>query len=160
MAFLVAGLALATVIAAGCAGGGKPRATGPTTTLLTADYWSPPPVGPAGTDTFCALVVSVYKHMAQIPLAANTTIRSQIVGDYVSTAPLITAAAPPQVAADAKLYFSSVSNILSALRSAGLDPRKVPNGQIGSILLDPTVKSAGNNVFAFTQANCHYAIGP
>jgi hypothetical protein len=154
-----AGLAATSILVAGCSVGGDHRAAGPTTTLITVDRWTAPTVNGAGTDSFCSVVTSVYQHMAQLPLAADNRIRSQFVGDYVSTAPAMVAAAPPAVAADAKLYFTSVAQILAALRNAGLDARRIAGSRVGSILLDPTVKAAGNNVIAFVQGNCHYTIG-
>ena len=146
------------VLVAGCSSGTH-KATGPTTTLIKADTWSAPAVGGPSTSSFCTLVTAVYRHMAQVPFTANKQVRSQFVGDYVSTAPAMIASAPPAIASDARLYISSVAQILSALRNAGLDARNLAGGQVGSILVDPNVKSAGNNVISFVQANCHYTIG-
>ena len=145
-------------LAAGCSSGTH-RATAPTTTLIKVDRWTAPPVGGPSTTSFCTLVTAVYRHMAQVPFTANGQVRSQFVGDYVSTAPAMIASAPPAIASDARLYISSVAQILSALRDAGLDARKLAGGPIGSILVDPNVKTAGNNVISFVQVNCHYTIG-
>ena len=154
---LAAGL-FAIALAAGCSSGTH-RATGPTTTLIKVDTWTAPAVGGPGTASFCTLVTAVYRHMAQVPFTANKQVRSQFVGDYISTAPAMIASAPPAIASDARLYISSVAQILSALRSAGLDARNLAGGAVGSILVDPNVKAAGNNVISFVQANCHYTIG-
>lgn len=148
------------VLVSSCSGGGHPRSTGPTTTLLTADRWSPPVVnGGPSTQNFCALAVSVYTHMAQLPFAATTRIKEQILGDYVSTAPMMVAAAPAPVADDAKVYITGVAVILGDLRDAGLNGKKITDPRVADLLLDPRVKAAGRNVIAFVQDNCHYSIG-
>lgn len=154
----VAAFLVAITVAAGCSSGAH-RATGPTTTLIKVDTWTAPVVGPPGTTSFCTLVTAVYRHMAQVPFTANKQVRSQFVGDYVSTAPAMIASAPPAIASDARLYISSVAQILSALRNAGLDAHNLAGGPVGSILVDPNVKAAGNNVISFVQFNCHYTIG-
>lgn len=156
---MLAAVAVA-VLAASCSAGGHPRSTGPTTTLLTADRWSPPALtGGPSTQNFCAVVVAVYMHMAQLPFAATTKVKEQILGDYVSTAPTMVAAAPPPVAADAKVYIPGVAVILGDLRDAGLNGKKITDPRVADLLLDPRVKAAGRNVISFVQDNCHYSIG-
>lgn len=151
---------VAAVVLAGACSGAAHKASGPTTTLVKVDTWTAPAVGAPGTSSFCTLVTAVYRHMAEVPFAADKKVRSQMVGDYVSTAPAMIASAPLAIASDARLYISSVAQILSALRSAGLNTRKLSGTQVGSILIDPNVKTAGNNVISFVQDNCHYTIGP
>ena len=154
------GLALAALaLAAGACSGGHPRSSGPTTTLLTRDRWTPPALtGGPSTQNFCTAVVAVYRHMAQLP-SATTSVKEQILGDYVSEAPTMVAEAPPAVAADARLYIPGVAVILGDLQNAGLNGKKITDSRIAELLLDPKVKAAGSNVIAFVQANCNYTIG-
>lgn len=143
-----------------CGGSHRPRASGPTTTLVTVDRWVPPVItGGPGTDNFCTAVVSVYKHMAELSFAANDKVRKQFLGDYVREAPVMIASAPPAIAPDAKLYIESVSEILGDLQRAGLNGKEITDPQLAQLLLDPKVKAAGSNVIGFVQANCHYYIG-
>ena len=67
--------------------------------------------------------------------------------------------APPPVASDSKLYFTAVSEILGDLQKAGLDPKKLSDPNLGHLLLDPAIKSAGDRVMAFVSDNCNYTIG-
>lgn len=150
---------IAATVAA-CGGSQRQRATAPTTTLVTVDRWTPPVVaGGASTANFCAAVVATYKHMAQLPFAANDKVRKEFIADYLSEAPVMIAAAPAQIAPDAKLYIDSVSQILGDLQRAGLNGKKISDPQLAQLLLDPKVKAAGSNVIGFVQANCHYSIG-
>lgn len=153
-------VALAVAPLAACGGHASPRSTGPTTTLLTADTWALPAVsGPPSTANFCTLLVATYRHLGQLPQAANNKVRQAIVGDYITAAPTVSAAGPPQIASSARLYLSSVAQILGDLNRVGLDARKLPTGQLGPLLLDPKIKAAGNAVIDFSQKHCHYTIG-
>jgi hypothetical protein len=146
--------------AAGCGGSSDHRDSGPSTTLLTSDKWRAPnvPLVP-NTSGYCTAVVSIYKHVAQLPHAATQKVRSQIVGDYLGEVPTMIASAPQQVATDSKLYFTAVAEILGDLQKAGLDPKKLSDPNLGHILLDPAIKSAGDRVITFVNDNCNYKIG-
>jgi hypothetical protein len=152
---------VATIVGlAGCGAGHAAKAAGPTTTLITTDSWVPPAVsGPPSTAGFCTLLVATYRHVGELPQAANLKVRQQIVADYITTAPKVIAAAPPLIAPAAQLYLSGVSRILADLNQVGLDSNKLPAGQLGPLLLDPKIKDAGNRVITFSLANCHYTIG-
>ena len=155
----VATLLLASSATA-CGGGHRPRETGPTTTLVTVDRWSPPLLnGGPSKDNFCTAVVATYRHMAQLPFAANDKVRKQFLGDYVAEAPAMIASAPPEIAPDAKLYIESVAEILADLQRAGLNGKKITDPQLAQLLLDPKVKAAGGSVIDFVQADCHYSLG-
>lgn len=131
----------------------------PSPHLLRADNWSPPVVeGPPSAANFCALLTAVYRHEQQLPDAASSAVKEAIVRDYVSTVPAIEAEAPAPIAAAARTYLGGVARVLAALDSAGLDYRKVPAGTLGPVLLDPAVKSAGNEVLAYSENTCHYNI--
>lgn len=152
-------MVLAVSVAA-CGGGAHPRSSGPTTTLLTVDRWTPPDLtGGPSTQNFCTAVVAVYRHMADSSFAATNKVRGQILGDYVAEAPAMVGAAPAPVAADARLYITSVAVILADLQKAGLNGKRITDPRLAQLLLDPQVKAAGNNVITFVQDNCHYTIG-
>lgn len=136
------------------------RASEPTTTLIHQDTWvAPAVVGPPSTHNFCSLLVAMYEHEAQIPEAANTKVKEQIVQDYIDTVPKVLAETPPALATSAPLYLHSVAQILSQLEQAGLNPTKVRGGNVAGVLLDPAVRTAGNQVLAYSSEFCHYNIG-
>jgi hypothetical protein len=148
-------------MAAGCASHASSRhVAAPTTTLITQDVWHlPPNSGLASTENFCTLLVSTYRHIGDLPHAANVRVREAIVEDYVDAAPTIIAAAPSSIASQAKVYISAVAQILAAFERVGLNGNKLPKGQLGPLLLDPQIKEAGNQVLAYSQSECHYTIG-
>jgi hypothetical protein len=153
---------LAAVVAtgAGCGSGSPHRATGPTTTLITKDSWRPPkPAAVPDTGGYCTVVVSTYKHVADLPYAANQKVRSEIVGDYLGEVPTMIATAPQPIAGDSKVYFSAVAEILGDLQRAGLDPKRLSDPNLGHLLVDPAIKSAGDRVITFVSNNCNYKIG-
>lgn len=115
--------------------------------------------GTASEANFCTLLVATYQHIGQLPLSADNTIREHIVNDYITTAPRVIAAAPPPIAAAAATYLTSVAQILTDLDKVGLNAQKLPQGQLGPLLLDPRIKAAGAAVIAYAQNNCHYAVG-
>ncbi len=136
---------------------GRPSTT--VTTLLQSDTWVAPQVsGPPSTANFCALLTAMYRHEAQLPLA-TARVKEQILQDYVHTVPEALAAAPPDIAPAARTYLTSVASILSSLASAGLDYKKIKAGSLTPLLLDPQIKAAGNQVLAYSQTKCHFAIG-
>jgi hypothetical protein len=104
-------------------------------------------------------VVSIYKHLALLPYAANQKVRAEMVKDYLGEVPAMIATAPQSVASDSKLYFTTVAEILGDLQRAGLDPRKLSDPNLGHLLLDPTIKAAGDRIIGFVRDNCHYVIG-
>jgi hypothetical protein len=158
--------ALAIIFLAGCSGGSHPISKRPAhtpsvtpSTLLGSDVWTLPAVpGPPSTANFCTLLTAVYRHEGLIP-EAEPAVKVQIVDDYVSAVPEMIAEAPPSIAADANTYLTQTGKALGALAAAGLDYKKVPPGTFTALLLDPTVKSAGDAVLAFSQQQCHYTIG-
>lgn len=157
-----AAVAVAVAIAplSACGGHASPRSTGPTTTLLTADTWALPAVsGPPSGAKFCTLLVATYRHLGQLPQAANNKVRQAIVGDYTTAAPTVIAAAPPPIAGAARTYLTTIVEILADLNRVGLNAKKLPQGQLGPLLLDPKVKAASTEIFDFSQKHCHYTIG-
>lgn len=123
------------------------------------DRWRPPNV-PSVPDTtgYCTVVVAIYKHVAELPHATQK-VRAQLVNDYLAEVPTMIATAPQPAAADSRLYFNSVAEILGDLQKAGLDPKKLSDPNLGRVLLDPTVKAAGDRVINFVRNNCNYTIG-
>lgn len=115
--------------------------------------------GPPSAQSFCTVLTAMYKHEAELPLAADDKVKEQIIRDYVSTVPEALAAAPAAIAAPARLYLGSVSQLLSELSATGLDPKKVKPGGLTELLLDPRIKAAGNQVLAYSATQCHYVIG-
>jgi hypothetical protein len=151
---ILAGL---SAVAAACASSGAHHASGTSGQLIRTDNWSPPALaGAPSAATFCALVTAVYEHEAELPRAATTKVKEQIVGDYISAVPQMVAAAPPDIAPAARTYFEGIARILRDLTRAGLDYRKLPAGTLGPLLLDPAMKAAGNQVIAYSQTTCHY----
>ena len=124
------------------------------------DRWRPPNV-PSVPDTsgYCTVVVAIYKHVAELPHSATQKVRAQIVNDYLAEVPTMIATSPQPVAADTRLYFNSVAEILGDLEKAGLDPKKLSDPNLGRVLLDPTVKAAGDRIITFVRSNCNYTIG-
>ena len=111
------------------------------------------------TTGYCTAVVSIYKHVAELPNAATKKVREEIVGDYLAEVPTMIATAPQPVASDSKLYFSSVAEILHDLQSAGLDPKKLSDPNLRQVLVDPAIKASGDRVISFVKDNCNYTIG-
>ena len=158
---IIGALTLAAVAATtGCSSHAKSSAPTTSTTLITADAWSPPAVsGPPSTGTFCTLLVAAYKHIGTLPLAANLKVKQDIVRDYVGFEPRVVAQAPPSIKADANVYLGAVASTLAALNQVGLDASKLKPGQIGVDLLSPQVEAASTVVLSFSRSSCHYAIG-
>jgi hypothetical protein len=115
--------------------------------------------GPPSTSNFCSVLVAMYEHEAQIPYAADNKVKAQIVEDYITTVPKALAEAPRSISASAQLYLHTVGQILTQLEQADLNPTKVRGGDIAADLLNPAVKSAGNQVLAYSAEYCHYDIG-
>ncbi len=111
------------------------------------------------TTGYCTAVVSVYRHVADLPHAATQKVRQEIVTDYLSEVPTMIAAAPQTIASDSKVYFTSVAEILADLQKAGLDPKKVSDPNLRQVLLDPGIKASGDRVITFVKNNCNYTIG-
>jgi hypothetical protein len=157
---LAAVLAALGASVAGCGSGSSHNASGGSTTLVTADRWRPPnvPLTPS-TGGYCTAVVSIYKHVADLPRAATQKVRTEIVGDYLGEVPTMIATAPQPVASASKVYFNAVAEILADLQKAGLDPKKLTDPNLGRVLLDPAIKSAGDRVITFVSDNCDYKIG-
>ena len=153
-------LAVLAAVAAGCGAGSGHRTLGPTTTLLKVDNWRAPLVAPTpSTDGYCTSVVSIYKHVALLPYAANQRVRMQIVSDYLAEVPTMVATAPQPVSGDSKLYFGTVAELLGDLQKAGLNPNRLSDPNLSHLLLDPGIKAAGDRVIKFVKDNCNYAIG-
>lgn len=153
--------AVSVVAMAGCGGPHRrsDAAAKTTTTLLGTDHWSPPAVSGAPSATkFCTVLEAMYRHEAEIPVA-TTAVKEQILRDYVATVPEAIAAAPADIAGAAKTYLTSVATILSAVASAGLDYNKIKRGTLTPLLLDPQIKTAGDQVLSYSQTQCHYTIG-
>jgi hypothetical protein len=128
--------------------------------LLQSDTWVAPHVsGPPSPGNFCTFLVAIYEHEAQLPLAATTKVKEEIVEDYVDTVPKALAEAPADIAGPAQTYLRSVAELLTYLVQAGFNPQKVRGSDLAAILLDPSVKSAGNQVLAYSSEYCHYDIG-
>ena len=147
-------------VAAGCGAGSGHRTLGPTTTLVKVDKWRAPEVAQTpSTDGYCTSVVSIYKHVALLPYAANQKVRMEMVNDYLSEVPTMVATAPAPVSDDSKLYFGTVGELLGDLQKAGLNPNRLSDPNLGHLLLDPGIKAAGDRVIKFVKDNCNYAIG-
>lgn len=145
------------VTTSGCSNNHASKRSGPS--LITADNWTAPVVtGGASPQNFCTLLVAMYEHEAQIPLAANNKIKEQMLQDYVNTTPRTVSEAPPTVARAAGIYLPSVAKLLADLIRVGLDSQKLRGGNLASLLLDPRIKSAGNEVLAYSRSQCHYNI--
>lgn len=155
------GLAVLAGVVTACGGGhSRPNAQGQGTPLIASDTWTPPVVtGPASAANFCTLLVATYQHVGQLPEAANSQVRQQMVRDYVDVTPRTIAAAPRPIAPAARLYLNAVAQILADLNQVGLNAQKLPRGQLGPLLLDPKIKAAGTKVIAYSQQYCHYPIG-
>lgn len=160
---ILAALTVAGALLLSACGGSPPRhaAAPPTTvtTLMQTDRWSAPRLnGPPSAANFCTVLTAMYRHEAQLPLA-TTPVKEQILRDYVRTVPEALSAAPPAIEPAARTYLTSVASILSSLAAAGLDYKKIKPGSLTALLLDPQIKAAGNQVLAYSQTQCHFAIG-
>lgn len=143
---------------AGC-GASRHHSSAPTTTLLQTDVWKAPSVtGPPSSGNFCKVLVAMYSHESQLPLA-TTAVKKEILSDFSATIPEALAAAPGDIAAPARTYLNSLGALLDALVKGDLDYKKVPAGTLTPLLLDPDVKSAGTQVLNYSRSVCHYPIG-
>lgn len=150
--------ALALILLSAC-GHPSHRQAAPTTTLLQNDTWKPPVVtGPPSARNFCSVLVAMYEHQTQLPVA-TTRVKEQILSDFVATVPEALASAPADIAAPARTYLTSLAHLLDALARNGLDYKKVPGGTLTPLLLDPSIKAAGNQVLSYSRTVCHYTIG-
>ena len=144
---------------AGCAGAGTRHASAPTTTLLNTDEWRPPTVaGPPSSQSFCKVLVAMYAHEAQLPVA-TTRVKEETLSDFVASVPAALSTAPADIAPSARTYLTSLAGVLKALAAGGLDYKKVPAGTLTPLLLDPNIKAAGNKVLDYSRTVCHYTIG-
>lgn len=159
-------MATVALAVAGLLGGcssAHPRSAAPTTTLppgaVTVDRWSPPVLsGPPSAANFCVALTALYRHMADLPHAADRAVGARIVSDYVAYAPTVVAEAPPAIRPGAATYLTTVAGYLSALDRAGLDMARLPPGTLAS-LTAPPVRVAATAVLGYSQSQCHYTIG-
>ncbi|HET6875795.1 MAG TPA: hypothetical protein VFH70_13495 [Acidimicrobiales bacterium] len=157
LALLVA-FAVGIAVLAGC---GRPshHQAAPTTTLIHTDSWTPPPVtGPPSSHNFCTVLVAMYAHQTQLPVA-TMAVKKQILSDFAATVPEALATAPPDIEPSARTYLTSLASLLRALVKYGFDYKKVPAGSLTPLLLDPSVKAAGTQVLSYSRTVCHYTIG-
>jgi hypothetical protein len=152
---------VASALVTGCGRHAPVKAIGPTpTTAVAADTWSPPGVGPTpGTANFCALLSAVYTHEATLSDVPNPHVREDIVADYIRLVPRMISVAPPAIASAAGLYFKTIAAVLTSMENVALNASKLSRAQLASLLLDPRVKAAGDNVMTFSEHYCHYTIG-
>lgn len=151
--------AAALVLAGATACGGARPAPKAAPGAVAADRWAPPrAAGPPSVGGFCALLVADYRHIAAVARAPKLSVREQIVKDYVSFAPAVMAAAPPQIAPAARLYLTSIATVMGDLDAAGLDAAKVSGTRAATLVTDPQVVSAGDQLLAFSRQYCHYDI--
>ena len=150
---------LAAVMALTACSSGHRAATTSTTTLLQTDSWTAPVVsGPPSSASFCTVLTAMYRHEAQLPEASTKT-KEQIVRDFLASVPTAIAQAPAPIAAPARTYLDAVAQILQSLLQAGLNYHNVQAGSLAGVLLDPSIKTAGNQVLDYSQNQCHYSIG-
>jgi hypothetical protein len=100
----------------------------------------------------------MYSHQTELPVS-SAPVKKQILTDFTATVPEALASAPPEIAGPAKTYLTSLSTVLNALVKAGLDYKKVPEGTLTPLLLDPDIKAAGTQVLDYSRTVCHYTIG-
>lgn len=150
--------ALFLLLLAGC-GGSRHHSSAPTTTLLQTDVWKVPAVaGPPSSANFCTVLVAMYSHESQLPLA-TPPVKKEILSDFSAAIPVALAAAPSNIAAPARTYLSSLGTLLDALVKGDLDYKKVPAATLTPLLLDPNIKAAGTEVLNYSRSVCHYPIG-
>lgn len=151
-------LVLLVVLATSCSGSVH-HASAPTTTLVRVDHWQPPvATGPPSAEAFCSVLTSMYRHETELPVATEE-VKAEILNDFAATVPTALAVAPPDIAAAARLYLTTLSPVLTALAQAGLDYKKLPAGTLTPLLLDKNVQTAARAVLAYSQTQCHYSIG-
>jgi hypothetical protein len=156
---VLVGMVAAAAGISGCSSPSSHRASETTTTLLQVDDWkAPAATGGPSQANFCRVLIAMYRHEAELPRAAPRA-KEQIVADFVATVPEAESVAPPPVAAAARTYLTAVTAILQALERAGLDYTKIKPGTLTPLLLDPSIKAAGNQVLTYSQTQCHYPIG-
>lgn len=114
--------------------------------------------GPPSSQNFCTVLVAMYSHQAELPLA-TIAVKKQVLSDFVATAPEALETAPPGIAGAARTYLDSLDALLRALVKADLDYQKVPAGTLSPLLLDPSIKAAGTQVLDYARTVCHYTIG-
>lgn len=156
-----AALVLGLVLGLSACGSKPPRraSSAPASRVVEADHWTPPRAdGTPSTAGFCKLLVADYQHVNTLVEAPKLSVRERIVKDYVSFAPRVQSAAPPQIAPAAHLYLSSVATVMRDLLKAGLDPTKVTGTQAAHLVTNPAVVAAGQQLMAFSARYCHYEI--
>lgn len=125
---------------------------------ITADTWSPPTLSGPSRANFCLALTSIYRHMADLPKAANTHVATQIVSDYVDFEPAMVQAAPADVRPAAATYLGAVATYLSGLVRAGLNLARLAPGSLDQ-LSSPQARSAANEILGYSRSQCGYAIG-
>jgi hypothetical protein len=112
--------------------------------------------GPPSVANFCTLLIADYRHINSLPSARNLQTTVQITYDWAREIPQVVAEAPPDIAAAARTYLTTVGGVLSQLASDRLHSSKVPTKQLVATLTNPSVVAAGNQLFAFSTEDCHY----
>lgn len=113
--------------------------------------------GPTTAD-FCLALTSIYRHLADLPRVASKPVTEDYLSDYVHFAPVVVAAAPPDVHASAARYVGAIATYLDAFVHAGLDLNRLPPGSL-SQLATPAVNAAYTRMSGYAQTQCHYTIG-
>lgn len=147
-------LAGAAVLCAASCGGHKPHAAHPAPVQRSA--WQLPAAnGGPSVANFCALFADEVGHLRDLGNRPPAQAFVQTLYDLAAEAPSIAAAAPPEIAPAAKVYFSDMALTYKVLVDAQTHQpgpdfavlKKTVSGQ------DPHIP---NQVTAFTQANCHF----
>ena len=150
---ILAVLASAAVLCTGC-GGHKPHYAHPAPVHRSA--WQLPAAsgGPSVTN-FCSLFAAEVEHLRALGNRPSAQAFVQALYDLAAEAPSIAAAAPPEIAPAANVYFSDMALTYKVLVDAQThqpgpdfgDLKKTVSGQ------NPQVP---NQVTAFAQENCHF----
>lgn len=126
---------------------------------VETDVWVPPDLSGGASETnFCAAITAIYRHEGELPHVASPTVSSAILGDYISYAPTVIAAAPPDIRPSAATYIDAVSSYLRELVAAKLNMGNLHSGAL-SPLAGTGVSTAYANLHNYVQTDCHYTIG-
>lgn len=151
------------MVLGGCTATHRAARPAPTTSVpagtITADRWDPPVLsGPPGQSNFCAALVAIYRHEAELGHVISRPVATAIIDDYVAYAPTLISQAPSQIRTTVAAYIQAVAGYLREVTVAGLDLNRLQPGSLTA--MSSAGASNGYKVLStYSQTNCHYTIG-
>ncbi len=152
----VAGLAVAATLV-GCGGSdSSPGATSTSVAPTSAPGSATTGANRAGTTaTFCELTETFYRRLSTVArgLGDDPAQIRRFVDELLAASNEAAAAAPPEIAADAKLLTEAAGTYARNLEQAGYDPARIP-ADAAAVLSSAEVQAASQRIEVFTGSNC------